>query len=70
MKQLEIVSTVLKQMRELRDAHTDAELRQEFNDVCDRLDVLESKLINKNKPKPFLCGCGTWHTINERCGSL
>jgi hypothetical protein len=39
------ITDILKRLRELRDSHKYS-IRHYYNDVCDRLDVLESKLYN------------------------
>jgi len=39
------VQNILKRMREIRDHTYSVSLRSEYNAVCDRLDVLYSKII-------------------------
>jgi hypothetical protein len=42
---LKFVSSILLQLRDCRDREQRKDIRQSLNDVCDRVDVLESKLI-------------------------
>lgn len=43
------VEVAIDEIRELRDSETDQEMRSAYNDVCDRLDVVLSKLVERNK---------------------
>lgn len=46
-----IVRCLLQVLRARRDEVDDAELRHAFNEACDRLDVLESKLVERGTAK-------------------
>jgi len=54
---LKYVQEILGNLRYLRDIHTNiaekdiSPLRHSYNDACDRLDILESRLIETLKDK-------------------
>ncbi len=43
------ITNILNYLRYLRDKHPYGKIRSLYNEVCDRLDVLESKLIEEGK---------------------
>ena len=54
------IGELLKELRNLRDKHKHYSIRKYYNQVCDRMDVLESKL--------FQVSCDTCkHNISSVC---
>ena len=47
--EIELVSSILKDLRELRDERDVGEIRSSYNIVCDRLDVLVSRLSQEKE---------------------
>jgi hypothetical protein len=44
------VTEMLKELREQRDSHSDFKTRLLYNPACDKLAILQSKLIELNEP--------------------
>jgi hypothetical protein len=45
-EEIQKIESTLKEMRALREAHPNGEIRYAYNSACDKLDVLLSKIIN------------------------
>jgi len=56
--ELQRVQLMLAELREMRDRRPFGFMRSKYNDVCDRLDVLESKIITE--PDAISQGIEEW----------